>query len=462
MARRFMDFCDSYSPHFIRQGMNGVHHARCYVSGLLGTQRRKNIETIENDVSESDYQGLEQFISSSPWSHEAVLEQLSLEVDELLGDAAESGLFIDESSFLKKGNASVGVQRQWSGRAGKIENCQVGVFAAIARGERMCLTDFRLFLPESWAGDAERCEKAKIPAEHRRHRSKWQLGLELVKSARERGLRFGWVGADSLYGGTADFINGVEDLGETFMADINVTNKIWTSCPLLEPGPALEPPPSAQAKSGPGRMGRPRKHARLSPANTAQYLSVKEWSERHFAKESREIVYRTGAKGELRAKLWTREVWTWEPGGKEGGPRKRQLVVRQDRDGGMKYSLTNLPAGLDWERYGYVQGQRFWIEHAFHEAKSHLGMAQYQVRVWKGWHHHMSLICLGMLFLLKEQRLHEPSHPLLSNRDLTELLDYYLPRRERSEEAVLQKIQNRHRKRQQDLNRRRKSRNLTK
>ena len=209
--------------------------------------------------------------------------------------------------------------------------CQVGVFAALARGEQMCLADFRLFLPESWAEDAVRCEKAKIPPEHRKHQAKWQLGLDLVKSARERGLRFGWVGADSLYGGTANFINGLEDLGETFLADVNVTNKIWTSRPVLEPKPKVAR--TASRTSGQGRTGRPRKNDRLSAANTAQYLSVQEWSERHFAKESRGIVYRQGAKGDLRAKLWVSEVWTWEPGW-TSGPRKRQLIVRQDRDGG--------------------------------------------------------------------------------------------------------------------------------
>ena len=441
MARRFMDFCDSYSPHFVQQGMNSVHHARCYLSGLMGTQRRKNIETIENDVKDSDYQGMEQFISSSPWSHEALMDQLAREADHLLGDPRDAALIIDESSFLKKGKASVGVQRQWSGRAGKIENCQVAVFACLAKADRMCLTDFRLFLPQSWAADTLRCAKAKIPAEHQRHQPKWQQALGMVKAAREKGLRFGWVGADSLYGATADFINGVEDLGEKFMADVHVTNRIWTARPMLEE------PPAAAAK------GRPRKHRKLSPDNQARYLSVEKWSAEHFARQSREIIYRHGTKGELRARLWVGEVWTWEPQWKSG-PRRRQLVVRQDHDGSMKYSLTNLPAGQTWERYGYVQGQRFWVEHAFHEAKSQLGMAQYQVRVWRGWHHHIALSCLAMLFLLREQLRTTATMPLLSHRDLTELLNYYLPRRSATEEEVFRQINQRHRKRQEDIDRR--------
>lgn len=443
MARRFMEFCDTYSPHFIQQGMNSIHHARCYLSGLMGTQRRKNIETIENDVAGSDYQGMEQFISSSPWSHEALVDQLAREADSILGDTEDTGFILDETSFLKKGRASVGVQRQWSGRAGKIENCQVGVFACLARGERMCLTDFRLFLPESWAADKERCDKARIPEEHRKHRPKWQQALDMVRAARERGMRFGWVGADSLYGNTAGFINGVEDLGESFMADVHSTLRIWTEEPLLE-----------KAAERPGK-GSPRTRGKLSKRNSARHLTVEAWSAEHFGKESRRVVFRQGAKGDLEVRLWVKEVWTWEPEWREG-PRKRQLVVRQDRDGGMKYSLTNLPGGLPWKRYACVQGQRYWVEHAFHETKSQLGMAQYQVRVWRGWHHHMALCCLAMLFLLREQIRTSASIPLLSFRDLTELLDCYLPRRSATEEEVLRQMRQRHRKRQQDIDRRRK------
>jgi len=447
-----MEFCESYSSHFVQQGMNSVHHARCYLTGLLGTQRRKNIETIENDVAESDYQGMEQFISSSPWKHEPLMDQLAQDIDGLIGSDQEAALIIDESSFLKKGSSSVGVQRQWSGRAGKVENCQVGVFAALANGERMALCDFRLFLPESWAGDEARCQKAKIPLEHRRHQPKWQQALEMVAQARQRGMRFGWVGADSLYGATADFINGVEELGEKFVADVHVSNRIWTQEPLLE----------KPLETGSKGKGWRRHRDRLSAENQARYISVKEWAEAHFEAESREIVYRKGTKGPLKARIWISEVWTWEPSWK-GGPRRRMLIVRQDGSGNMKYSLTNFESGLAWERYGYLQGQRFWVEHAFHEAKSHLGMAQYQVRVWRGWHHHMALSALAMLFLLKEQIRTHQSTPLLSARDVTELLNLYLPRRAVTEEEVLQQIATRHRKRQRDIERRsRIKENLTK
>ena len=190
--------------------------------------------------------------------------------------------------------------------------------------------------------------------------------------------------------------------------------------------------------------------------NKSKYVSVEELVAQHFDKCHKRLRYRQGQKGQLWSQIWVRKVWTWEPG--LARVRHRLLVVRRDVDGSFKYSLTNLPSGQGWARYAWVQGQRFWIEHAFHEAKSHLGMAQYQVRVWQGWHHHMSLVCLALLFTMKMRKEYAEKTPLLSTRDITELLDYYLPRRNRSEAEVLAQIETRHKKRQQDLDRRRRHR----
>lgn len=455
MARFFMDFCQQYSHHFVGQGMNSVEHARHYLSGLLGTQRRKNIETIHNDVAQSDYQGMEQFISSSPWNHEALMDQVAADANRLLGDAVSTGLFIDETSFLKKGHGSVGVQRQWSGRAGKIENAQVGVFAALGKDHQFALCDFRLYLPEAWAQDEERCSKARVPEEHRRYEPKWQQALSMIRRARAAGVQYGWVGMDCLYGSNAALLNQLEDDGEKFMADVSKVTRVWTSKPRLE----------AEKLTGQqGQTGRPRKHRRLHPNNRARYVSVEELSRENFAAQSRELSYRQGSKGKLCARLWVRQVWCWEP--KWGKVRERMLIVRADAEGSFKYSLSNLAEGQSWERYGWIQGQRFWIEQAFHEAKSQLGMAQYQVRVWPGWHHHMSLVCLALLFSTKVRQEQEESLPLLSLRDITELLDYYLPRRGHTEEEVFEQIRRRHQQRQQDIDRRKGHktglRNLTK
>ena len=420
--------------------MNSVGHARHYLSGLLGTQRRKNIEVIGEDVSGSNYQGLEQFISSSPWDHRAVMDHLAQDAHALLGDCEQTGLFIDETSFLKKGHASVGVQRQWSGRAGKVENCQVGVYACLGREDRVCLTDYRLFLPQAWTEDEARLKKAGVPEESRQYKSKHELALQMIAHAKELGLKFGWVGFDSLYGNKRELVNAVEDLGLRFVGDVNKTTKVWLSEPsLIKPGKR-------------NARGRPAQNYRLSAGNGAEYQSVEALSAGCFEAACKKVRYRQGAKGELWTQVWVRTVWTWEPGGE--GARKRLLIVRRDAGGSFKYSLSNLPEGKPWKYYAWVQAQRFWIEHAFHEAKSQLGMAQYQVRVWKGWHHHMAMVAMALLFSQKLKANTAKDMPLLSIRDITELLDYYLPRKRIDEQSVLKNIELRHRRRQKDIDQR--------
>jgi SRSO17 transposase len=179
-----------YDHYFIGQSRNNVVHARQYITGLMGTQRSKNIATLENDVPGSDYQGMEQFISSSPWDHRALLDDLARDAAEASGNDEETGLFLDETSFLNKGKSSVGVQRQWSGRIGKVENCQVGVFACLGRGDEFALTDFQLYLPESWAEDIDRCHKARITEDQRIYQPTWWQALDRVKQARANKLRF--------------------------------------------------------------------------------------------------------------------------------------------------------------------------------------------------------------------------------------------------------------------------------
>lgn len=418
-----------------------AHHARHYLSGLLGTQRRKNIERIEADVAESNYQGLQQFVSDSPWDHTAVMRQVAEETEATLGGGAETALYVDESSFVKKGDASVGVQRQYCGRLGKLENCQVGVFAALGRGPRAALVDFRLFLPEAWARDPERCAKAKVPEAERVHRTKTELALAMVASARARGSSHQWVGGDEVYGNNHAFTAALDDMGEVFLMDVASNLKVWPN----DPGPRWPRPK-------PGKNGRPRSRAQTT-LRGAKAVSVQRLTAKCFAAEARDVAIRDATKGPVHAPLWVRPVWVWD--GHSPAARPRLLIVRQEADGSFKYSLSNAPADTTWERLAYMQAQRFWIERCFQDAKSELGLAQYEVRGWTGWHHHMTLGCLALLFLLQERCKAGTQTPLLSARDIVELLAIYLPRRPRNEAEVLRQMQRRHAARQRDLNNRR-------
>ena len=441
MARRFVDCCQMFEHHFVIRGKDEIRHAQHYLSGLLGVQRRKNIGRIQADVAESDYENLQQFISDSPWDHEAVMAQVATEAEATLGGQPDTALYFDESSFGKKGKASVGVQRQYCGRLGKVENCQVGVYASLGCGVRATLVDFRLFLPEAWAKDAGRCAKAKMPEDKRVHRTKPELALEMIAVARARGSTHRWVGADEVYGSSYAFTSGLEDMGETFMVDVACKTRVWES----DPGPQAPTTSAGQPK---------RARRRAEPkANGAKAVRVDRLTARCFESEAREVTIRDATKGPRQARVWVKRVWVWDK--QEPTARARLLVVRQDEDGTFKYSLSNAPADTSWERLAYMQAQRFWIERCFQDAKSELGMAQYEVRGWTGWHHHMALICLALLFMLKERCLAKTHTPLLSARDIVELLALYLPRRPRSEAEVLRQMQQRHAARQRDLDNRR-------
>jgi SRSO17 transposase len=446
MASRFITYCDMFNHHFKLYRWDTSPQARQYLSGLLGNAPRKNMECIEADVKGANYQSLQQFLSDSVWNHRAVMEQVAQMAHDTLGNHHDCALYIDETSFVKKGIMSVGVKRQYCGRLGKIENCQVGVFAALGRADRAALTDFRLFLPEDWAADAARCDKCKVPEKERVHRTKPELALEMVRAARARGSTHQWIGADEAYGNNREFTDILDDEGETFLMDVSSTTHVWTQPPQFEP--VAQP---VGANDGKAIMGRPRKHERLDE-NGPGAVEVRELVAESFEAQSREIMVRQTTRGALKYRIWVCKVWTCDRIGHKA--RQRLLVARLEGDGTYKYSLSNAPEGTALERLAYMQGQRFWIEQAFADAKGSLGMAQYEVRGWTGWHHHMTLVCMAMLFTLRERIACKEDAPLLSVRDVVDLLDFYLPRQPRDEAGVIKRMKRRHEARNRDIERR--------
>lgn len=408
-----MHMCEDFRHHFLVHGKDITHHARCYLGGILSRSERKNIECIQACVKDANYQAMQQMITDSPWSHQALMDQVAAVAGEALGGHSQSALYLDESGFAKKGDKSVGVQRQYCGRLGKVDNCQVGVYACLGRGEKAAIIDFRLFLPDGWVEDAARCDRAKVPAEERRKRTKPQLALEMVRHAVAQGVKFSWVGGDEVYGNSPQLIAGIEELGLTWLMDVACTTRVW------------EKKPGAKDKS----------------------KSVKDLVAAKFESRHREVVIRQTSQGPLRAKMWSVPVWVCASG--EEGWCQRLLVVRQEADGSFKYSMSNAAPETPLERLGYMQAQRFWIERAFQDAKSELGMSQYEVRGWKGWHHHMALVCLAQLFVMKERLAAEAQVPLLSVRDVVELLDYYLPRPRIDEQELYARLKQRHERRKQ-------------
>ena len=172
-------------------------------------------------------QQFQHFISNAPWKHEPVIAQIGRDADALPGGTSDTCLIIDESSFARQGNRSVGVARQWSGRLGKVDNCQVAVFGVLSDGRRHVPVDVRLHLPKLWIEDPARCDRAGVPADARRLVTKTEHALEIVRQARARGLRFAWVSVDAGYGKDPALLRALDDAQEVFVADVQKKQRVW-------------------------------------------------------------------------------------------------------------------------------------------------------------------------------------------------------------------------------------------
>jgi SRSO17 transposase len=431
IGQRFLDFCERFSGHFRRRTRTVEASARHYVRGLLQAET-KNMERMEEAIPEADHQALQHMLSESAWPERAVLDQVAQDANRLLGGHPDSALLIDESGCPKKGMPSVGVARQWCGPWGKVENGQVGVFAALSRGTEATWIDGRLFLPEDWIGDAARCQAAGLPRAQRGFQRKTDLALAMVAHARQQGLGFAWVGFDGFYGSDPAFLRALDHQGEVFVGDVHQDQRI----DLEDPRPIVPPAQTAR--------GRP--PTRLQAQTPA--VRVDDWTRQQPITAWQSVTLRDGTQGPLRVDILHQRVWLWD--GEEAQAQLWHLIVRREIDDPteIKYSLSNAAADTPAPRLAFMQGQRYWIERALQQGKQDVGLGDYQVRGWRGWHHHMTLVMMAMLFLLEERRLHQQTRPLLSGRDIRALLNHFLPRRDTTLEEVLRQMEARHRKRQ--------------
>jgi len=430
VARRFSGFFDRYMHLFNTATRSVAGSAEYYIQGLLRTGK-KNIERIAEKVPHSDHQSMHHAISNSPWSEREVCRQIAHDVDQHLGGTPDSALFVDESAVAKKGKMSVGVQRQWLGRLGKVDNGQVAVFAALGCRNLVAPVDVRLFLPPSWTKDKERCLAAGIPQERIVAKTKQELALEMILEARANGMRFNWVGADGFYGMDPAFLRALDAVGERFVIDVHRDQRIY----LQDPKPYL---PERKGKRG-------KKPSKLK--TDEPQIRVDTWAASQNEDAWQTVHLRSSMRGEIIVQVLHRDVWLWD--GEEQHARHWRLIVRRELDSPqeIKYSLSNADESVSVERLAYMQGQRFWVEFAFQEAKTHCGMADYQVRKWRGWHHHMAMVMMAMLFHLEERLLHQEAIPLLTPVDTMALLAVFFPKHEAPEEEVFRQIEARHKKR---------------
>jgi SRSO17 transposase len=351
-------------------------HAHQYVMGLLSNLEDKNAEAIAY-LHDQERQPLQKFVGQSPWDHQPFLTELTRQVGNELG-AADAVLVIDPSAFPKKGTASVGVQRQWCGRLGKVDNCQVGIYLGYVSRQEHALVDLRLYLPQEWARDRQRRKQAGVPGAVR-FQTRHELALAMLQ---ERGplLPHAWISGDDEMGRCSRFREDLQGRGEHYL--------------LAVPSNTLIRDLSAAAPPYHGRGRHPR----------VPFQRVDRWCAALPESAWQTIEVRDGEKGAL----VVQGVLTRGQARTEGRVASAEeiLVVFRERQGNgtwkHDYLLAFAPAATELPEFGRVFKAQHRIEECLKRAKKEAGLADYQVRTWEGWHHHQTLSLLAAWFLTKE------------------------------------------------------------
>ena len=373
--QRLTAFLARYLPLFYR--VEQAQNAVCVIEGLLSNLERKTCEPIarQHGVQRKPIQF---FVGSGKWNDEAVMREMRAHAVEEFGDA-NGVLVFDASSFAKKGAHSCGVQRQWCGRLGKIENCQTGLFLAYATAESCAPLDRRLFLSETWAADLERRNETHVPEEIV-FRKKWEMALDML-DAHGANIPHRWITADDDFGRCAEFRSQLRQRNELYVLDVPCDTLIRD----LECG-------APQGKRG------------------APFERVDAWAQSQPASRWEQFKVSDGEKGPIHVRVLRARVKARHA--QRIGEAETLLVIRTvEEKPETKFAFSNAPAQTALAELVRVAAQRHRIEALFEAAKGEAGLAHYEVRSWVGWHHHMTLALLALLFLLLERNRLRKKNP---------------------------------------------------
>jgi SRSO17 transposase len=373
-----------------------AHWALKYLEGLLVPEAGKSTERMALRLPGGNVRNMQQFVGEGAWDDDAVLARHTELVADSLGDA-EGVLIVDGTDIPKKGRYSVGVARQYCGATGKVDNCQAAVFVGYASRHGQTLIDRRLYLPEEWfeANSRDRWERCAIPDETA-FRTKPQLAAEMIEKLHARGvLPLRWVTCDEAFSDSHDFLKGLERAELVYVADVAVDTLVWLQRPQTEVPPAKatgRPPRRERVVEGAERPIRVDVLAAELPCGAWRTYEVK-----------------AGEKGPIRARFaFVRAV---AARGGLPGPDVWVVFRRSLSDPPeLKVFLSNAPADTRKQDLVRVSGMRWPIETCFEEAKGSLGLAEYQTRSWRGWHHHMTLVILAHHFVVRLRLRHKKGH----------------------------------------------------
>ena len=345
--------------------------AAAFLDGLLGPERRKTGWMRAEAAGDPGPWRQQAVLGRSRWDAEALRDLVRGYALEALA-APDAVLVIDETGFLKQGRASCGVGRQYTGSAGKITNCQVGVFAAYVSDEGHALIDRRLYLPRSWTGAPDRLAAAHVPDDVT-FATKPRLAVGMIERAIGAGVPFAWAAADSVYG-VGEVEMALRRAGKGYVPGVTGDHRFWSwgkaACvagTAEEIAPALPPSAWRRLSAGEGSKG-PRLH---------------DWAYLELADLAADEVGGPGP-----ASLWTRGL----------------LVRRGLSDGSLAFFSTWCPAGAPVETLVGIEGRRWAIEDAFEMAKTELGLDHNETRSWHGWHRHVSLVMLAVALMAVVRR----------------------------------------------------------
>ena len=368
-------FLKRYLPLFYREEQRG--HAAAFVRGLLSGLQRKSVEPIaaQAGVPRKD---LQLFVGSGGWDDDKVMAELRRHVREELAEP-DGVIVLDPSAFPKRGGHSCGVARQWCGRLGKKENCQIGVFLAYTSTKGHAPLDRWLYLPRQWVDDPVRRQECHVP-EGVTYRKTWEIAHDLLgRSGRE--IPHKWVVGDDEFGRASEFRAALRGDGERYVLDV---------------------PCNTNVRDLDGRRP-PRKKAHKGAKRKVPFVRVDTWARKQPADRWTRLTIRDGAKGPLEVEAVSARVCARQS--RRIGPEERLLVTRTVVEGCTKidYSLSNAGPEVGIEELVRGHAQRYRIEQMLAEGKGSAGMGHYEVRSWIGWHHHMTLSMLALWFLVSQQ-----------------------------------------------------------
>jgi SRSO17 transposase len=362
-------------------------HALTYLRGLLLHDGRKNVEAIALRFGDGQVRALQEFLAASPWDYRPVQQEIQAVFAETLVPSTTRwrvgtvGVF-DESAHPKKGTHSVGVARQWCGRLGKKDNCQVGVYLVGVTPAGSALLDHQLYLTEDWILDPERRRATGVPRAIT-FRTKPEIALDLHARTQAAGhVSLDWLTFDEGYGRDGDFLAELERRQQRYVAEVPINTTVWTE------------DPATQVPEYTGRGRRPVRPARDSvrtvqevgaslPAEAWQVLCLREGA-------GEPVVFEFAA------------VRVWAMRNQKPGPPIWLLLRRPvGGQGDVKYYVSNGGADTPLEVLALVSGCRVRVEEYFQDGKGLLGMGQYECRSWAGWHHHMTLVALAHLLVTR-------------------------------------------------------------